>query len=65
MADREPIVEPDFLGLSAEAATVKAEHAGWSARAYTKDSVLTADRRTDRVNFELDDRGVVVSARVF
>jgi DNA-binding CsgD family transcriptional regulator len=51
------IAERDFLGLSAEAATVKAEEAGWSARAYTEDSVLTADRRADRVNFELDDPG--------
>ena len=55
----------EYVGLAAATATAKAKAAGWRVRTYTRGSLLTMDHRTDRLNLELDDDGVVVDARVF
>lgn len=65
MPEREPVVEDDYLGLSVEAARTQAEQAGWRVRIYAEGSVLTADRRSDRLNLKSDATGVVVEAQVF
>lgn len=65
MTDRRPVNESDYLGLPAEQAASKATADGWQVRTYSKDSVITMEYRPDRLNLELDDSQVVLSARVF
>ena len=65
MPSREPVVGDDYLGLAVEAARTKAEMAGWRVRTYSEGAVLSADRRSGRLNLRSDVNGVVVEARVF
>jgi hypothetical protein len=65
VTDRRPVNEADYLGLPAEQAASKATADGWQVRTYSRDSVITMEYRPDRLNLELDDSQVVLSARVF
>jgi hypothetical protein len=65
MDETRPVDPGEYVGLPEDAATAKAEAAGWRVRAYATGSMLTMDHRTDRLNLELDDEGVVIDARVF